>query len=305
MAQFGDSVVLDTSIDGRVIAFVAGLAVIIIGLTAIAPARGALRALTSGALAEGGRAASEGRGGGAGAQRARGRRSSRSRSRWWFRACSARGRSTTCGRFRRASTSITSRSSRSIRRRRSTTARSRSYMASVQQRVAGLPGVRAAGFGRIVPLGFGGSRMTVIIPGYQPSRRRRHGAQLQRGGARLSRCDGHPPARRALLRRPRHRRSAGRDRRQPDDGRALLAARKRRRRAGALLRGWPRHRSRRRRRRREVPNAARGSAPELLRAATGRAARRMACSTCARQETPRRCSPRCGRRSPRSMPTCR
>jgi predicted permease len=35
--------------------------------------------------------------------------------------------------------------------------------------LAGTPGVRAAGFGRVVPLGFGGSRMTVIVPGYQPA----------------------------------------------------------------------------------------------------------------------------------------
>lgn len=47
--------------------------------------------------------------------------------------------------------------------------RSRSYMAAAAERVAALPGVRAVGVARVLPLGFGGSRTTVIVPGYQPS----------------------------------------------------------------------------------------------------------------------------------------
>jgi predicted permease len=43
-------------------------------------------------------------------------------------------------------------------------------MDSVAEHVTALPGVRAAGFARVLPLGFGGSRMGVIVPGYQPGR---------------------------------------------------------------------------------------------------------------------------------------
>jgi hypothetical protein len=32
-----------------------------------------------------------------------------------------------------------------------------------------VPGVRAAGYGRIIPIGFGGSRGSIAVPGYQPS----------------------------------------------------------------------------------------------------------------------------------------
>jgi predicted permease len=47
-------------------------------------------------------------------------------------------------------------------------ARTRDYIGRVNGRLAALPGVRAAGFGRVPPLGFGGSRMTVMVPGYTP-----------------------------------------------------------------------------------------------------------------------------------------
>ncbi len=169
MAQFGDSIVLDTSIDGRVIAFVASLAVIIIGLTAIAPARGALRALTSGALAEGGRTASEGRG----VARVRSALvvSQFALSLSLVVSCVLCARTVFNLQTLPTGFDVDHIALFTVEPSAAQydVARSRSYMASVQQRVAGLPGVRAADFGRIVPLGFGGSRMTVIIPGYQPS----------------------------------------------------------------------------------------------------------------------------------------
>ncbi len=46
--------------------------------------------------------------------------------------------------------------------------RIRQYYAEAAARLRGVPGVRAAGYGRIIPLGFGGSRVTMIIPDYQP-----------------------------------------------------------------------------------------------------------------------------------------
>jgi len=48
-------------------------------------------------------------------------------------------------------------------------ARTRDYLVRLTERVASLPGVRAAGFGRVIPLGFGGARMTVEVPGYSPA----------------------------------------------------------------------------------------------------------------------------------------
>jgi putative ABC transport system permease protein len=45
----------------------------------------------------------------------------------------------------------------------------RAYVARVTERLTSLTGVRAAGFGRVIPLGFGGSRMTIRIPGYEPA----------------------------------------------------------------------------------------------------------------------------------------
>jgi predicted permease len=46
--------------------------------------------------------------------------------------------------------------------------RIRQYLGDAASRLRRVPGVRAAGYGRVVPLGFGGSRATVSIPGYQP-----------------------------------------------------------------------------------------------------------------------------------------
>jgi predicted lysophospholipase L1 biosynthesis ABC-type transport system permease subunit len=48
-------------------------------------------------------------------------------------------------------------------------ARTTSYVARALARLAAAPGVREAGFARVPPLGFGGSRMTVIVPGYTAS----------------------------------------------------------------------------------------------------------------------------------------
>ena len=42
------------------------------------------------------------------------------------------------------------------------------YLARAIDRSMALPGVRAAAFGRVVPLGFGGSRTTITVPGYTP-----------------------------------------------------------------------------------------------------------------------------------------
>jgi predicted permease len=46
--------------------------------------------------------------------------------------------------------------------------RIRQYYADAEARLTAVPGVRAAGYGRVIPVGFGGSRTTVTVPNYQP-----------------------------------------------------------------------------------------------------------------------------------------
>jgi putative ABC transport system permease protein len=45
----------------------------------------------------------------------------------------------------------------------------RQYYAAAEAQLARVPGVKAAGYGRVIPIGFGGSRTTISIPGYQPA----------------------------------------------------------------------------------------------------------------------------------------
>jgi predicted permease len=47
--------------------------------------------------------------------------------------------------------------------------RIRAYLDAAIDRAARVPGVRAAGFGRVIPLGFGGSRTTIGVPTYEPA----------------------------------------------------------------------------------------------------------------------------------------
>jgi predicted permease len=44
----------------------------------------------------------------------------------------------------------------------------RDYVRRAERALSAVPGVRAAAYGRVVPLGFGGSRTTVGVPGYEP-----------------------------------------------------------------------------------------------------------------------------------------
>jgi putative ABC transport system permease protein len=45
--------------------------------------------------------------------------------------------------------------------------RTRSYLGNAIERLSRVPGVKAAGYGRVIPLGFGGSRSTISVPGYR------------------------------------------------------------------------------------------------------------------------------------------
>ena len=44
--------------------------------------------------------------------------------------------------------------------------RTRAYLGDAIERLSRIPGVKAAGFGRVIPLGFGGSRSTISVPAY-------------------------------------------------------------------------------------------------------------------------------------------
>jgi predicted permease len=46
--------------------------------------------------------------------------------------------------------------------------RIRQYLDAALARLSAIPGVEAVGYGRIIPLGFGGSRGTIEVPGYTP-----------------------------------------------------------------------------------------------------------------------------------------
>lgn len=46
--------------------------------------------------------------------------------------------------------------------------RIRQYYADAEARLASVPGATAAGYGRVIPVGFGGSRTTLTVPRYQP-----------------------------------------------------------------------------------------------------------------------------------------
>jgi predicted permease len=45
----------------------------------------------------------------------------------------------------------------------------RQYYANVEAQLRRVPGVTAVGYGRVIPIGFGGSRTTITVPGYQPA----------------------------------------------------------------------------------------------------------------------------------------
>jgi predicted permease len=42
------------------------------------------------------------------------------------------------------------------------------YVRAAEARLAAVPGVRGAAYGRVIPIGFGGSRETIFVPAYQP-----------------------------------------------------------------------------------------------------------------------------------------
>lgn len=168
MGSYGGAVALDVSLDWRVVGFVTGLGFTVTALAAIAPAFAALGGSSSNALGEGGRSSSEGP------------------------AASRVRRGLVVAQFALSLSLVVAAvlSARTVHNlavlptgfdidhvalvtvdlgaAQYDPERSRSYVNTALDRVSALPGVRAAGFARVVPLGFGGSRTSVIVPGYQP-----------------------------------------------------------------------------------------------------------------------------------------
>jgi predicted permease len=169
LGRFGEPVTLDVGADWRVLAFVSVLVVVVTILSGLAPVAASLRASMSQALAEGGRSASAGR------LTARVRQSlvvvqfalalalvvvAALLTRTVY---NLRTLPTGLDVDHVALLSVQPDAAQFDR------ARTTSYVARALARLAAAPGVREAGFARVPPLGFGGSRMTVIVPGYTAS----------------------------------------------------------------------------------------------------------------------------------------
>jgi predicted permease len=169
LGDFGRPVTLDLLTDWRLAAFVVALMIVAVGAAGLAPVIGVLRSVTADALAEGGRAISAGR------------QTSRLRRALVVVQCA----------LSLALLSVALLLSRTVYNLYATptgldidhvalievdpetarydAARARSYLDNATAALATLPGVQAAGFGRIIPLGFGGSRMSVVVAGYRPA----------------------------------------------------------------------------------------------------------------------------------------
>ncbi len=168
ISSFGEPATLDVSLDWRMIAFAIGAGLGATALAGAAPVIGVFRAAPAGALGEGGRSASSG------PASARTRRAlivvqfTLSLALVMAAALLARTvynlRSIPTG-FDIDRVALVSVDPGAAQMDSS---RAAAYIASALEAVAPLPGVQSAAFGRVIPLGFGGSRRSVAVPGYQP-----------------------------------------------------------------------------------------------------------------------------------------
>jgi putative ABC transport system permease protein len=169
ISRFGDPVTLDVGIDWRLVLFVAAAGLGATVLAGIAPMLSAFRTSPAGSLGEAGRPASAGPAG----QRMR------------------RGLIVAQFALSLALVVVASLLARTVQNLRAIPTgfdldhvaligvdpeaagldapRTRAYLDAAIDRAARVPGVRAAGFGRVMPLGFGGSRTTIGVPAYQPA----------------------------------------------------------------------------------------------------------------------------------------
>ena len=169
ISGFGDPPVLNVGVDWRLVLFVtaAGLATTL--LAGLAPAASAFRTVPAGSLADGGRSLSEGPIG-------QGVRKSLIVTQFALSLALV----VTAGLLARTVYNL-----RSIptgfdidhvallavdpEAAQMDAIRARGYLHAAVDSLASMPGVRAAGFGRVIPLGFGGSRSTISVPAYHPA----------------------------------------------------------------------------------------------------------------------------------------
>jgi predicted permease len=168
MLRAGEPVVLDLAIDWRLVVFVSGLALAAAVLSSLAPAMQVLRSTRLAAMADGGR--------GATTTRLAGRLRSGLLAGQFALTLAlvvcAILLMRTVGNLRNADTGFATNEvvllAASPGSVQYPEARAAAYVTDAIDRLAAVPGVRAAAFARVRPVNVGGSRMTVFIPGYTP-----------------------------------------------------------------------------------------------------------------------------------------
>jgi predicted permease len=167
ISRFGDPVALDVGIDWRVVLFVtaAGLGATL--LAALLPMLTALRASPAGSLGEGGRSTS----GGPVTERLRGGLIVAQFALSLALVVAATLLARTVYHLRAMPTGFdighVALLAVDPEAAQLDAVRTRGYLGDAIERLSRIPGVKAAGFGRVIPLGFGGSRSTISVPGYQ------------------------------------------------------------------------------------------------------------------------------------------
>ena len=169
IARFGEPATLDVSFDWRTIGFVAALAALTTILTGAGPVLAVIRQSRKGSLADGGRATS------AGPLRTRTRRALVVAQFALSLALvvAALLLATTVHNLRSVPTGFdldhVALVSIDPSAAQMDPPRTHTYIERAVARLTGVPGVQAAGFGRVIPIGFVGSRMSITVPGYQPA----------------------------------------------------------------------------------------------------------------------------------------
>jgi predicted permease len=169
ISRFGDPVTLDVSIDWRLVLFVAGAGLGATVVAGLAPMLSAFRTSPAGSLGEAGRSVSAGPAG----QRMRHGLIVAQFALSLALVVAASLLARTVQNLRAIPTGFDMDHVALIGVDPEAAAldapRTRAYLDAAIDRAARVPGVRAAGFGRVIPLGFGGSRTTIGVPGYQPA----------------------------------------------------------------------------------------------------------------------------------------
>jgi predicted permease len=165
LSRFGQPVVLDVATGGRQLAFLAALAIGCSSLAGFVSIVGVRRLTLGEALAEGGRSASAGRSslrlrrGLVVVQFAVSLALVLSATLLIRSVVNLRGVPTGFDIDHVALVSVTPQTTDVARRRQ--------YLADAERRLTALPGVQAAGYARVIPIGFGGSRTSVFVPTYE------------------------------------------------------------------------------------------------------------------------------------------